>query len=1054
MQHLNDWENPAILHRNRLQGRAYTFPYPDDADAITGERGASPWFLLLNGDWKFHYSPNPIESPKSFFEEDFDVSEWDDIEVPSNWQMKGYGRPHYTNVSYPFPIDPPRVPSDNPTGAYKRDFYLPENWYGTEIFLRFEGVDSAFYVWVNGQEVGFSKGSRTPAEFDITKIVSPGYNNVSVRVYQWSDGSYCEDQDMWWLSGIFRDVYLVSTPKAHLWDVHVRALLDEPYQDAKLSLTSKIRNYGHEYATGLTLESVLLDADRQEVACSSLQVPSVSDETSIDMTIPVSNPKKWTAETPYLYTLLMRLKNAAGQVIEVTPVKVGFRQVEMKNGNLLVNGVPIIFKGVNRHETHPDLGRALPIESMVQDILLMKRHNINAVRTSHYPDDPRWYDLCDYYGIFLIDECDLETHGFQNIDWVGNPANDPDWKDACVDRMERMVQRDKNHPSVVVWSLGNESSLGCNHEAMAQKAHEIDPGRPIHYEPDQKARVVDMISQMYAPLDVVYKIGTGGDSMGFPDTASSQWHPVPSPDLAMPFILCEYAHAMGNGPGGLMEYVEAFFTYPRLQGGFIWEWVDHGIRQYTEDGEMYFAYGGDFSDVPNDSNFVCDGLVFPDRQPSPGLIEYKKVIQPVKVEAVDLAIGRFKLTNRYDFRSLDHLSLAWSLMADGHMVKSGTMPIPKIEARGSGTIDIPCSVANPSPATEYFIMLSFTLGVEENWADRGYEVAWAQFQLPVQPSKGRLLIARDMTALNLEDTDTMVYVDVADFSLAFDRITGRIAAWESNGQPLLNSGPRLNFWRAMTDNDVREEDYKPWVDAGLSLLQHRVDAVEAEQLRESVVRITAKTFIAPSGYSGQKSIAATYVYTVYGSGDVLLDVHGVPHGDWPGTLPRIGVQMEMPSDMDDVSWFGRGPGESYSDSKQAGRFDLHNSRVADLFTPYIVPQENGNRTDVRWVSLSTQSGRGLLVVGQPTLDFSAHWFTTEDLDKAKHTYDLEARDEITLNLDYRQNGIGSRSCGPSLKQTPEYLLRTEEFRFKLRLCPTHSARASAAYLSKEELEAL
>ena len=1042
---MNDWENPQLIHRNRLPGRAYMFPYSNRSEAMTGERGASPWFELLNGQWKFDYSESPAEAPADFYEEDYDTSCWDDIPVPCSWQMLGYGRPQYTNVQFPFPADPPRVPTDNPTGSYRRDFFVPESWYGKQIFLRFEGVDSAFYVWVNGVEVGFSKGSRIPAEFDITECVRSGVNSVSVRVYQWSDGSYCEDQDMWWLSGIFRDVYLIAAPQVSIWDSRVRTTFDSDYKDATLSLSAELHNYSSESATGFTLDAVLLADAKQVVAETSSDVSvDASGQATVDISMPVTGPRKWSAETPYLYTLLLTLKDSSGAAVEVVPIRVGFCQVEIKGGNLLVNGVPIMFKGVDRHEMHPDFGRAVPMETMVKDIFLMKTHNVNAVRTSHYCDDPRWYDLCDYYGIYLIDECDLETHGFGMLkDWHGNPADEPDWKAACVDRMERMVLRDRNHPSVILWSLGNESNLGRNHDAMSKHTKELDPGRPVHYEGDQKLRTVDVFSQMYTNLDYVIKFGKGEDNI-------VRWdgEMIPQKYKDMPFILCEYAHAMGNGPGGLTEYWDAFYTYPRLQGGFIWEWVDHGIRRFTADGEEYFAYGGDFGDYPNDGNFVCDGLIFPNRVPSPGLIEYKKVIEPVKVEPIDLKSGRFKLINRYDFQNLDVLHLAWSITADGKVLVSGTVPVPNIAAHKSGEIEIPYQLPEPSVSTKYHVNLSFLLTSDETWAPRGHEVAWAQFELPVEAPAVKILPVSGMPKVNIDDTGSEILVYGDSFGLFFDRIFARITGWEWNGQPLMEMGPQLNFWRAVTDNDRGWENAKPWRDAKLDHLQHRTDSVEVSELAEGAVRIVAKVRIAPPvldiGFN------CKYTYTIYGNGDVLLSVHGVPEGDMPETLPRIGLQMSIPGELDQVTWFGRGPGESYVDTKQANRFGLYSMDVENLYTPYIRPQENGNRTDVDWVALTDVRGLGLMAIGQPTLNFSAHWYTTEDLEKATHTYELDQRDEITLNLDYAQNGIGTASCGPG--PWSQYLLKPEEFTFSVLLKPFSADASSAAQTSKAKVE--
>lgn len=1009
---MNDWENPAIVHRNRLPARSYTFPYPDSETALTFDRAASPFFRSLNGQWKFNFAPSPAEAPAGFHEESFDASAWDDIAVPSNWQMAGYGKPHYTNVKFPFPVDPPRVPTENPTGSYRREFYVPLNWSERQVFLRFEGVDSAFHVWVNGREVGFSKGSRLPAEFDITSCIRPGTNSISVRVYQWSDSTYCEDQDMWWLSGIFRDVYLLAVPRVHLWDLGVRTLLDGQYTDAVLELRADVQHCAGETGPH-TLETVLLDGSKQIASAQANVVPG----SEIELSIPVENPNKWTAETPYLYTLLVTLKDSAENVVEVIPLRVGFRQVEIRGNVLLVNGSPIKFKGVNRHEHHPDLGRAVPLETMVQDILLMKRHNINAVRTSHYPDDPRWYGLCDYYGIYLIDECDLETHGFCMLEnWHGNPANDPAWEAACVDRMERMVRRDRNSPSVIFWSLGNESNLGRNHESMARRTREIDPTRPIHYEGDYDLKVADIYSRMYSHLDEVVLIGKG-ESNSAPEGYKN-----------VPFVLCEYAHAMGNGPGGLLEYWDAIYTYPRLAGGFIWEWVDHGIRRRTEDGREYFAYGGDFDDIPNDGNFVCDGLIFPDRVPSPGLIEYKKVIEPVYVQTVDLTAGQFRLTNRYNFRTLEHLAMSWSISSEGKVVASGAAPTPN--AAPGETVDFALDIPEVK-GTGTYLTISFTLAADEPWAGAGHEVAWAQFELPVNAPAPRIMPISEVPPLEVEKSPTSISIKGADFGIEFDTVRAILTRWTASGRQLIKRGPRLNFWRATTDNDRAWTNAASWREAGLEDLRHRTDRVEVETPVEGLARIRAFTRIAPPIFD--RSWECEYVYTIFGGGQVLIEVHGVPRGKWPDTLPRIGLEIGLPLELDRVSWFGRGPGESYPDSKQAGRFGLYCMTVDDMYTPYILPQEYGNRMDVSWAVLAGNDGPGILAIGQPSLNFSAHRYTAADLERARHTHELIPRDEIVLNLDYRHNGLGSASCGHAPWE--QYLLRPEEFRFVVMLRP-------------------
>ncbi len=1016
---MNDWENPGKLHINRLPARAYTFAYPDEASAKTFERGASPWFQLLNGVWKFDFAPTPQHAPEGFFAEDFCDCGWDDLAVPSCWQMHGYGKPHYTNVQYPFTVDPPLVPTENPTGSYRREFVVPESWDGSRITLRFEGVDSAFYVWVNGKQVGFSKGSRIPAEFDVTELVRTGKNLLAVQVYQWSDGTYCEDQDMWWLSGIFRDVMLLATPQQHLRDVQVRTSFKNDYRDAVLSIRGEVINKGKEESVGHRLEAALLDASGETVAVIEAKMNVGRDGVAtFSISHEMDTPHKWTAETPYLYTLLLTLKDAAGETVEVTPVRVGFREVKIDGCELLVNGVSIKLKGTNRHEFDTDLGRTIPLQTMIDDILQIKKHNMNAVRTSHYCNDPRWYDLCDYYGLYLIDECDLETHGFELVGWRGNVTEDPAWEAACVDRMERMVQRDKNHPSVIFWSLGNESHFGANHEAMARRTREIDPDRPIHYEGDYELATADVYSRMYTHIDDVIKIGEG--TFEIPN-AKRDYREIP-------YVLCEYVHAMGNGPGGLLEYWDAIYKYPRCIGGFVWEWIDHGIRQTAENGQEYFAYGGDFGDYPNDGNFVCDGMVFPNRVPSPCLAEYKKVIEPVKVEAVDLAAGRFKVTNLYDFRDLSHLWLSWSVMENGVVRESGSMPAPEVAPHCSAEVTIPDAAC--VTAGERFVNLSFTLAQDEPWAERGLEVAWGQFFLPIQsalslalPPRGGNLAACSSVALC--ETSTEIRVTGADFEVVFDRVFARMSSWKSAGREMITAGPRLSFWRATTDNDRAWDNAKAWRDAGYDHLLHKTLGVTAEKLDDGAVRIRAEVRIAPP--IRDSKFLCDYTYTISPDGSISIEAHGVPHGDWGESMPRIGLTMALSVEFQDVSWFGPGPGESYPDTCQAARVGLYRAGVDELYTPYVYPQENGNRMDARWVSLTNLRGTGLLVLGSPTINFSAQRFTAEDLEKARHQYELVPRDEIILNLDYQQNGIGSASCGPG--PWAQYILHPQEFRF-------------------------
>ncbi|RDW20713.1 glycoside hydrolase family 2 TIM barrel-domain containing protein [Oceanobacillus chungangensis] len=1034
MSNKKDYQTLAVLEKNRLKERAYFMSYRNPDDALSYERGKSNGFILLNGQWKFHYAETPELAPSDFYKRNYSADEWDILQVPSNWQMNGYGKPHYTNVQYPFPVEPPFIPSDNPTGSYLRNFHVTKDMLEESVILRFEGVDSAFHVWINGELAGYGTGSRLASEFDITSLLTEGYNTIAVRVYQWSVGSYIEDQDMWWLSGIFRDVYLITKPKVHINDFFVMTTLDENYENAVLEINTVI----HSQLDNLekyNLEFRLLDTLHQEVD-KAYQELQLSDMREIEKTIniPVSNPNKWTAETPYLYHLLITLMDENGEVIEVIPTKVGFRQVELKDGLIKVNGMPIMFKGVNRHEHHPDLGRAVPIDWMEKDIKLMKQNNINAVRTAHYPDNPRFYDFCDEYGLYVIDETDIECHGFVLTGNAHQLSDDSDWQEAYVNRMKRMVERDKNHPSIIIWSLGNESGFGQNHLEMSKWAKQKDPTRLIHYEgetrfimektnnkPEELNVAADMFSTMYSSVELMDELGS-------------------RTDLKQPHILCEFAHAMGNGPGGFKEYFETFYKHERLQGGFVWEWLDHGIRQFTEDGEEYFAYGGDFGEIPHDSNFVIDGMVMPDRTPSPALIEYKKIIEPVKMEAVDLENGTVRIYNHYDFQDLQHLSSSWTLIADGKIIDSGSLELADILPGKDKIISVPFTLPKEIQyKTDYWLTIQLNQKLDTIWAKAGHEVAWEQFLLPVAKEDAKSIKRLNTTGplfVRDSENDSNLIVTGDTFRISFNKAHGIIDSWEVNGKEILKKGPSLNFWRATTDNDQLGSDEfgspveeRNWKNQGIHMMQQRIidTNYELTSMKE-LLTITVHAKVSPPGFNW--GFNTTYIYQISNDGVLNIDVAGKKIGQASATLPRIGLQMELVKEYNQADWYGRGPGESYSDSKQANRFGIWSKSVKDMYTPYVVPQENGNRTDVKWASLTNESGVGLFIAGDD-FNFSAHHYTTENIQIARHTFDLIEQDFIVLNVDHQQQGLGSASCGPGVLD--KYKLVNDDFHFTAKL---------------------
>ena len=1028
MAAVNDWENEQLLQRGRLAPRAAFCHFPDEAAALDGEWERSQWCLSLDGQWRFHFSETAAEAPPDFFKRRFDDSAWPSIAVPGCWQMQGYGRPHYTNIVYPFPVDPPRVPTENPTGSYRTLFAVPEGWEGLRVVLRFEGVDSAFHAWVNGKEAGFSKGSRLPAEFDITDAVSAGPNLLAVRVYQWSDGSYLEDQDMWWLSGIFRSVRLLAMPRTRIEDFAVSTTLDRSSGDAAVTVACTLSLDAEGALAGGSIEMQLFDDARAPMLPGPVITPlrgPVPEGDELTVSTTVSGAEPWSAESPSLYTLLLGVRDPGGALIEALSCRVGFRSVEVRDGNLLVNGARVMLAGVNRHEHHPDSGRAVPLDAMESDVLLMKRHNINAVRTSHYPDDPRFYDLCDRYGLYVIDEADLECHGMEAAGDKNRLSDDPAWEAAYVDRMVRMVHRDRNHPCVILWSLGNESGFGRNHRAEARAARAIDPMRPLHYEGDRQAEIVDVVSQMYTPVDRLISAGQGKGRTpeGEPLRAAGK-----------PFLLCEYAHAMGNGPGGLAEYWDAFRSSPRLQGGFTWEWLDHGIRRRAADGREYFAYGGDFGDVPNDGNFVIDGLVFPDRTPSPNLAELKKVIEPVLVEALDVGKGAFRVTNRYAFLTLAHVMLAWEVEEDGRLIRRGTAALPDVPPGTSAPLTLEHGFhSTAGGGGECWLTIRILLSRPETWAPKGHEVAWAQFRLPgkrmVEPGNMAREGARPVACAQ---SGTALSLTGEGWELLFDSARGFISSLVVSGERIVRAGPRLIFWRATTDNDRgggQASDAEQWKKAGLHMLQHRLDGFAWERLENGAMRVRVRTRIAPPILT--LGIEAEHIYTVYPSCAILIEVHGIPRGDLPATLPRIGLQLSLAPGLDQVRWFGPGPGESYPDSRRAARIGAWSGTVEQLQTPYVFPQENGNRSDARWVSLVDHRGVGLKASGQPLIDFSVHRNTPEEIESARHTVDLAPRQETVLILDHRQNGLGTASCGPGV--LPAYRLAPREFRFSVLL---------------------
>ena len=1034
---VNDWENPEVVGRNKEPGHCTLMPYPDVQTALACEREASPFFQSLNGQWKFNCVRKPDDRPKDFYKPDFDVTSWAEIPVPSNWEMHGYDKAIYLNIRYPHPTNPPYIAHDyNPVGSYRREFTIPDSWDGRQVFLHFDGVQSAFYVWINGQMVGYSEDSMTPAEFNVTPYLQKGKNIIAVEVYRWSDGSYLEDQDFIRFSGIHRNVCLFSTPSAHISDFFVRATLDDQYKDGVLMIRPKLATYREDaQLKGWTVQAQLYDSEKKAVLAQPLKIdtrkilgeqyPQRDNVRFALMQATVPNVKKWSDETPNLYALVLTLHDSSGKLVEAESCRVGFRKVEIKDGQFFVNGQSIRFFGVNRHEHDPDFARAVPVSRMIEDIKLMKSNNINAVRTAHYPNDPRWYDLCDQYGIYLMDEANLETHGVGGL-----LSNIPAWHTAFMERAIRMVERDKNHPSVVFWSLGNESGCGPNHAAMAAWIHDYDPTRPVHYEgaagTPRDWPYVDVISRMYARIPEIVRIAT-------------------DPTDTRPMVLCEYMHAMGNSDGNLKDYWQAIRAHKRLIGGFIWDWVDQGIRMKTPDGKGYFwAYGGDFGDNPNDGNFCCNGLTEPDRKPNPSLRELKKIYQRIHVTPVDVLAGTFSAENEYDFRSLDFVDGSWELTCDGAVVQEGKLAKLTLAPKQTQKIEIPLRKPELKAGAEYWLKVTFTLAEDASWATRGHVVAWDQFQVPFEALAPALVAIDQMPQVTLREQDKAYAISGKDFVVTIGKATGAIESLKLKGAELVTSPLVPNFWRAPTDNDVGNKmpvRLAVWRKAG----QNRsVKSVKAEQVKPQLARITAEATIP----AGDNSTYRT-TYNVYGSGDIVIEGSMNPSGNLP-ELPRFGMQMAIPARYSAMTYLGRGPYENYWDRNTGSAVGVYSGSVEELTHVYTRPQENGNRTDVRWLTLTDGKGAGLLAVGMPLLSVSAWPFSMEDLEKAMHINELPRRDFVTVNLDYKQMGVGGDDSWGA-RTHPEYLLPAKAYTYRFRLRPYSKDMGDANTLARQAL---
>ncbi len=1026
-----DWENPEMFNQNREAPHSTLISFPDELSALEAIKTNSPSYLSLDGIWKFNWVKSPDERPYWFFKDDYDTRGWEDIEVPSNWQMKGYDVPIYVNITYPYKNNPPYIAHDwNPVGSYKRTFKVPSEWNNKEVFLHFGAVSSAFYVWVNEQLVGYSQDSKVPAEFNITKYLKKKKNSLAVEVYRWCDGSYLEDQDFWRLSGIQRTVFLHARPKTFINDFFAVGDLQNNYNDGVLNLDVGLKNTDGK-ANDFVVEASLFEND-QKIYSESKDVKLTENKASVNFVKEFPNVKKWTAETPDLYSLVLNLKDNFGDVMESVSAKVGFRKVEIINSQLLVNGVAIRVKGTNMHEHNDITGHVIDEATILKDIRVMKSNNINAVRTSHYPNQELWYEMCDKYGLYLVDEADIESHGI-GYDKDVTIADKPEWAAAHLDRMQRMVERDKNHPSVIIWSMGNEAGDGHNFLNGYKWIKGRDVTRPVQYERAEKStnsteRHTDIWCPMYARIEEIETYAK--------DDKNDR-----------PLILCEYAHAMGNSTGNLQDYWDVIEKYPKLQGGFIWDWVDQGLLKTNENGEKYWTYGGDYGEegIPSDGNFCLNGLVWPDRTPHPGLYEVNKVYQYIGFEPVDLANGLIKIKNKYDFTNLSEFIFDWEVVSDGVAVQSGKIPFPDFKPKHEIVFMVPIDKIKPAPGTEYFLNIKVSRSDEWNYVPEDHVYATAQFKLPEEgkPVAGK---QDELAVLQTNTVDKKLEVSGSDMKIVFDLEKGRMESFAYKGKELIRKGPEPDFWRPLTDNDYgydMDRKLGIWKKAGEKSIVRKAGISQPEMGK---VLVTFEYDI--PGNEREKIAGYVTTYTIFGSADVIIKNQFSKISDKIPEIPRMGMQLQLPEEFMNLRWLGRGPQENYIDRKTAADVGIYESTVDDQYVPYIRPQENGYKTDTRWLTLTDENGIGILVSGNPPICFAALKNIHDDFESPgklsqyrkdarsanTHTIDIKPRELINLNVDLGQMGVGGDDSWGAIIH-PQYRLLDKKYEYSFRIRP-------------------
>ncbi|MCU4174222.1 glycoside hydrolase family 2 TIM barrel-domain containing protein [Carboxylicivirga sp. N1Y90] len=1028
----NDWENPKVFNLNKELPHASLMPFSSIDNALTKKHKASVYYKSLNGTWKFNWVRKPVDRPVDFYKPSFDVSQWDDIKVPANWELEGYGIPIYCNHQYEFasykapvsdeikyvdkiyPANPGQVPHDyNPVGSYRRTFTVPESWDDRQVFIQFGAVKSAFYIWVNGQKVGYSQGSKTEAEWDISKYLQKGENTLAVEVYRWSDGSYLECQDFWRISGIERDVFIYSTPKVRIRDFFVKGDLDETYVNGKLSVEVDLANHVDHLRSGsYNLSYMLFDQNKNIVAQENLKVNiDKKEDLKLSFEKEIENPLKWTAETPNLYSLVLKLEDDKGNNQEIVSAKMGFRKVEIIDDVFYINGVAVLIKGVNRHEHNQHTGHVVNEEDMLHEIKLMKQFNINAVRNSHYPTHPRFYELCDEHGLYVTDEANIESHGM----YYGKHslAKNAEWKEAHLDRNKRMVERSKNHPSIIVWSMGNEAGDGDNFTAAFDWIKLRDQSRSIHYERAEMRENTELFCPQYPGVRYLKKYA--------------------SKHQKKPMIMSEYSHAMGNSTGNLVDLWDVIHdrSNKQLQGGYIWDWIDQGLLEFDEEGRRYWTYGGDYGEnMPSDDNFVCNGIIYPDMAPQPAMWEVKYAYQYVRFSNEGLPFGQYEITNYYDFIDLDGFDIRCSITENGKEIHYGFVEAT-LNANESKVFEIAIPIIKGKQDSEYFIDFSVRLKKPTSILAEGHEVAHDQFAIavPVHP------IAKEEQHGNITTTenDEVINVNGQNFTINFNKSTGTIGEWTVNGIQLIQKGPSLNYWRAPNDNDKGSNMIKRlgiWREVSSNF---EVDKLTLEQSssKKAIVTVDIKL---PAINSNQ-----TIVYEILGNGRIhisntlSLGKKGLPD------MPRYGMRLTLPVEFDNLKYFGRGPHENYCDRNRSAFVGLYESKVEDQYEPYVRPQENGYKTDTRWFELRNSDGWGLRISGAPSIGFSALHNPIEDFDQEthsenKHLNDIVKQDGVFVTFDLKQMGVaGDNSWGA--KPYEQYTLPAQDYEFNFIMEP-------------------